>query len=224
MKKQVLAILLATLLILTTFAACGKKYLIYTDKDGVEHPVLTDAEGNTMVNEFGQIVVGVTDSRGHLVTDENGENETRAIAFPSEISYGSTYETPTFKLTLPEKLWYVDGNRLQKKNSEIYAEINAFEGKTLEEAQANNEENLENLKNAQNGKFTYEFENFTLTNGVSVHSFKAENRDDSGTITEYMEGYYFVSGEILYKFLVVIPAEEAGSVNFVDILNMIKFR
>lgn len=109
--------MLATLLILMTFAACGKKYLVYTDQDGVEHPVLTDAEGNTMVNTFGQIVIGVTDSRGHLVTDENGENETRAIVFPSSISNKNVYEPPNFKWEVPEKIWYFDGNKLLKKDS-----------------------------------------------------------------------------------------------------------
>lgn len=224
MKKQVLAILLATLLILTTFAACGKKYLIYTDKDGVEHPVLTDAEGNTMVNEFGQIVVGVTDSHGNLVTDENGENETRAVVFPSVIAQNNVYETPDFKLTVPEGLWTVTESGLQKKGSEIQVEISAYQQPdNLEQQEQQNDSFLQYLQ-THNMKVEATKETIALQNSISVLHYSVKHYDEEDNLTQGQEIYYFQRGDTIYAFVATEPADEIGTVRYVDILNMIKFR
>lgn len=226
MKKQVLAILLATLLILTTFAACGKKYLIYTDKDGVEHPVLTDAEGNTMVNEFGQIVVGVTDSRGHLVTDENGENETRAIAFPSAIVKDNLYETANFKWEVPEKLWYFDGNTLHKKDSGVYVTVSTVtdyeDFAALEEGM---DAQLESMLSKANGQLTSEKSKWVIDAGPNALQYDYEIKDQDGNLYEQRTDIFFSTADgTIYRLLCVTPAAEADSVSFTDMVNMIKFR
>lgn len=224
MKKQVLAILLATLLILTTFAACGKKYLVYTDADGITHPVLTDAEGNTMLNEYGQIVVGVTEKNGKLVTDANGEYETRAILFPSSIANGNVFETPHFKMTVPEKQWYFEDTTLYKKDSECYASIDSFENRTLQQSIETEKKILQQLEEEMGEQIRYEIQDFSLSVGVTVHSILFDMLDENGALIEVRQAYYFEVKDTLYKFLFVAPAAEADAVDFADMLNMIKFR
>lgn len=226
MKKQVLAIMLATLLILMTFAACGKKYLVYTDQDGVEHPVLTDAEGNTMVNSFGQIVVGVTDSRGHLVTDENGENETRAIVFPSSISGKNVYETPNFKWEVPEKIWYFDGNKLLKKDSAVYADISiASDYETLAELEEAMDKQIDAIVSQSNGQITSEKSEGFIEAGPRVLQYKYTINDQDGNLYEQRSDIFFATADgTIYRLLFVLPAAEADSVSYTDMVNMIKFR
>lgn len=226
MKKQVLAIMLATLLILMTFAACGKKYLVYTDQDGVEHPVLTDAEGNTMVNEYGQIVIGVTDARGHLVTDENGENETRAVVFPSSISGKNVYETPNFKWEVPEKIWYFDGDKLLKKDSAVYADISiASDYETLAELEEGMDKQLEAMVSQANGQITSEKSKWVIEAGPNALQYNYEIKDQDGNLHEQRTDIFFATADgTIYRLLFVLPATEADSVSFADLVNMIKFR
>ena len=226
MKKQVLAIMLATLLILTTFAACGKKYLVYTDQDGVEHPVLTDAEGNTMVNEYGQIVIGVTDARGHLVTDENGENETRAVVFPSSISGKNVYETPNFKWEVPEKIWYFDGDKLLKKDSAVYADISiASDYETLAELEEGMDKQLDAMVSQANGQITSEKSKWVIEAGPNALQYNYEIKDQDGNLHEQRTDIFFATADgTIYRLLFVLPATEADSVSFADLVNMIKFR
>lgn len=223
MKKQVLAIILATLLILTTFVSCGKKYLVYTDPDGVEHPVLTDAEGNTMVNKFGQIVVGVTDSRGRLVTDENGENETRGVVFPSSISNGNLYETPDFKWEVPSDLWYFEGNTLHKKDSDIYLEVSII---SEQESLAEVEESFDNqLSQMDQSRIAITKKRVQIEAGPIAMYYTYDLKDENGELLQRREDVIFeVANGTIYRLLLVEPAAEAGSISTQDLVNMIKFR
>lgn len=218
--------MLATLLILMTFAACGKKYLVYTDQDGVEHPVLTDAEGNTMVNEYGQIVIGVTDARGHLVTDENGENETRAVVFPSSISGKNVYETPNFKWEVPEKIWYFDGDKLLKKDSAVYADISiASDYETLAELEEGMDKQLDAMVSQANGQITSEKSKWVIEAGPNALQYNYEIKDQDGNLHEQRTDIFFATADgTIYRLLFVLPATEADSVSFADLVNMIKFR
>lgn len=226
MKKQVLAILLATLLILTTFAACGKKYLVYTDADGITHPVLTDAEGNTMLNEYGQIVVGVTEKNGKLVTDANGEYETRAILFPSSIANGNVFETPHFKMTVPEKQWYFEDTTLYKKDSEIRMDIIAMDDEnTLTQQEESFDKQLPEMVAASEDRLSYTKESLTLQGGPTALRYRYTIKDESGSVQELREDILLATADgTVYRFLFIIPAAEADGVSVPDMLNMIKFR
>lgn len=223
MKKQVLAIIFATLLILSTFAACGKKYLVYTDSDGITHPVLTDAEGNTMVNKFGQIIVGVTDSRGRLVTEENGEYETRGIVFPSSISKGSLYETPDFKWEVPADLWYFEGNTLYKKNSEIYLDISITKDKkSLAEMEDTFDKQLAEMDQSN---IAITKNRVQIAAGPMALYYTYDLKNENGELVERREDVLFQVGSgTIYRLLLVEPAAEAGSISTEDLVNMIKFR
>ncbi len=224
MKKQIFAIVLVTVLIVGLFAACGKKYMVYTDEDGVAHALLTDTEGNTMVNDFGQLVAGVTDDRGKLVTDADGNYETRAVAFPSLVIYGSTYETPDFKLTVPERLWSVSESGLTKKDSEIRVEIGAApEPTSLDEQAELNEQFIALLK--KNGvEVNAESQRFRLQNGVEVLQYSVDINSETESLKEHREVFSFRCNETMYTFTAIEPEAERGTVSYIDLLNMIKFR
>lgn len=224
MKKQVFAILLATLLILTTFAACGKKYLVYTDKDGVKHALLTDAEGNTMVNAFGQLVVGVTDKNGKLSKDVDGNYETRAVEFPSVVVNGSTYETPDFKLTVPERLWSVSETGLTKNDSEIRVEIGGAPQPETLEAQAEANENFIALLKSNGVAVESTSEYFNLQSGVEVLHYSLDIQSEDESLAGHREVFTFQCDDTMYTFSAIEPEAEKGSVNYIDLLNMIKFR
>lgn len=224
MKKQIFAIVLITVLIVGLFAACGKKYMVYTDEDGVAHALLTDAEGNTMVNDFGQLVAGVTDDSGKLVTDADGNYETRAVAFPSVVIYDSTYETPDFKLTVPERIWSVSEDGLAKKDSELRVEISAApEPKSLDEQAKQNEQFITLLK--ENGvDIETETQRFRLQNGVEVLQYTLDIKNEDGSLNEHREIFSFQCDDTMYTFSATEPEAERGTVSYIDLLNMIKFR
>ena len=65
------------------------------------YEVVTDEEGNTVLNENGEIEIYVTDEDGKKVTDENGEIKTGAVPFPNQITDGVFHETKYFKMVYP---------------------------------------------------------------------------------------------------------------------------
>lgn len=226
MKKQVFAILLATLLILTTFAACGKKYLVYTDKDGVKHALLTDAEGNTMVNAFGQLVVGVTDKNGKLSKDADGNYETRAVEFPSSISNGNVYETANFKWEVPKNLWYFDENTLYKKDSEINIAISTVtDYENMNALEDGLDAQLASMISAANGQLASEKSKWAMVAGPNVLQYDYEIKDQDGNLGEKRVDIFFTATDgTIYRLLFVIPATEVDGVSVQDMVNMIKFR
>lgn len=93
---------------------------IYVDKDGVEHLLVTDAEGNTVLNNDGDMVVYATDLNGDVIENENGEFETAAIAFPDVVINDNTLETPYYKFSLSDA-WELkeDGEFVLKANENV---------------------------------------------------------------------------------------------------------
>ena len=71
MNKKILAVALAILFIATAFTACKTK-LDMTEINGTEFPLLTDKNGETIINEDNQVAVIVTDRDGEVITYENG--------------------------------------------------------------------------------------------------------------------------------------------------------
>ena len=73
MDKKIIAVICASLIVISAvFASCGKKKPTINAKDAT-YEVVTDEEGNTVLNENGEIEIYVTDEDGKKVTDENGE-------------------------------------------------------------------------------------------------------------------------------------------------------
>ena len=101
MQNKIIAVICVMLMLVTLFAACGKKVIIQ-GKNGQEYVAMTDEEGNTVLNQSGEIVVYVTDDRGKYVTDANGERQTNAVTFPDVAIGKDKIETADYVLTVPE--------------------------------------------------------------------------------------------------------------------------
>lgn len=132
MEKKFIAIVVAFVILITSVAVGIVVYVnrkdLYVDPDGVEHWLVKDDEGNTVLNGEGDLVVYATDEKGKRQKDENGEYVTAAVDFPEKVIDGNTLETPDYRLTMP-KTWELneDGIFELKKNNKITLQVNKFE-------------------------------------------------------------------------------------------------
>lgn len=208
MKKKIIAAALAVLLIASTFAACGQKLQTITADNGMEYAVVTDDEGNTVLNENGDIYVYVTDENGKIIENENGEPQTNIIDFPQMIITGQKIETPVFSWTLADG-WTFDGyGKAVKDGSDGNVYINIL---TIDPDGSRNMNSLlaetlsTNQQQAEEIKKTYPDTTVTLDD-VTFSSKKYEGKvlkfvvkDDSGKVIHYAEGIYFTVDSVIYK-------------------------
>lgn len=133
MKQRIIAAALAVLLVALSFSACGKKKTIIT-KNGQEYEVVTDENGEFVTGLDGDVAVYSKDENGKYQKDENGDKLKVYVDFPRAVADSSSYETPYFKLTMPEG-WKaekdVEGSFLKADNEKI--QISVDEASTLNE-------------------------------------------------------------------------------------------
>lgn len=105
------------------------------------YEVVTDEEGNTVLNENGEIEIYVTDEDGKKVTDENGEIKTGAVPFPNQITDGVFHETKYFKMVYPNG-WTVgnSGIATSKKYKGLDAQV-MYSGAATDDSAAEKEAN-----------------------------------------------------------------------------------
>ncbi len=96
MSKKIVAISLALVLIVTCFVACGKKYET-TKINGEEVILVTDENGEPVINENNELIALVTNRAGEVLTYADGENQTRYIGLDDAldlegVAYGKHYK------------------------------------------------------------------------------------------------------------------------------------
>ena len=101
MNKKILAVALAILFIATAFTACKTK-LDMTEINGVEYPLLTDKNGETIINEDNQVAVIVTDRDGEVITHENGEEQTHWLQLSGDYVTDNQVQGKLYKLGVPK--------------------------------------------------------------------------------------------------------------------------
>lgn len=128
MHNKIIAAACVVLLLIATFAACGKVPTIKM-KEGMEYPLVTDEAGSTVLDKDGNVLVYVTDEHGKYVKDESGERQTNAVTFPAVVVKDGKVETADYVLSVPEG-WTADSNgRLTKENTgdaKVYIEMTNF--------------------------------------------------------------------------------------------------
>ena len=103
MSKKIIAVLLvATVVFMCAFAACGKN----EENDGVyvkneELNFVTDESGNKVLDYDGRLIVYATDKDGEKVTNSKGEYETLAQEF-QPIEDDGVVEDLGFMFEIPE--------------------------------------------------------------------------------------------------------------------------
>lgn len=209
MNKKLAAVFCVAVLMVSVFAACGKKAQT-VNIDGVEYPVATDDEGNTILSDDGEIAVYVTDANGKYVTDANGERQTNLVDFPNRLVSGNVIETPAYKWVFPEtEGWSVDSRGMAAKDGTDSAvhikvvEIDPNRKSSLESVVENaikgGEETLVEVKktypDASLEVKDVKFSSDSIPGKMITFSVKDEN----GKIIHYGEDIFFDIDGIAYK-------------------------
>lgn len=206
MNNKIIAVICVVLMLVTLLAACGKKVTI-KGKDGQEYVAVTDEEGNTILNDEGDIVIYVTDANGKYVKDENGERQTNVVTFPNQILGERTIATPQYRLEMPAD-WALDedGKFRHDNKANVVFEIGEVVALTATrtipayvETQINGMEylkaNSEEFKN-----MTYETQNTTITaSQLPCTVIHMKVTDDSGAVTMEQNLYYIQWGEYMVQ-------------------------
>lgn len=102
MSKKIIAALIAlTVVFMCVFAACNDN-TYKNPASGEKYELVTDEDGEKVLNDEGELLVYETDENGKKVTDENGENVTRVQGFVGQIEDGGVVEDYAYKLELPD--------------------------------------------------------------------------------------------------------------------------
>lgn len=136
MQKRIIAVACAVIIIATLFVSCKKDmgYKLGKDELGFEHAYVTDAEGNTVLDENGNILVYQTDKNGEIATDENGEQKQNFINMPTNaIIEDDTVEIKLFKYNVPKGFKANQLGWLMKSGTEDKCYINVVYAATLDE-------------------------------------------------------------------------------------------
>lgn len=206
MNNKIIAVICVVLMLATVLAACGKKVII-KGKNGQEYVAATDADGSTILNDEGNIIIYVTDENGRYVKDANGERQTNAITFPDKILGERTIATPQYRLTMPED-WALNAEDIFIRNNnenitfEIGEVIPLSESRTLQaylDSQISSMDylkaNLDEYKNMSYALDTTEITESKLPCTV----IEMQLTDDNGTKTAEQMLYYIVWGDYLVQ-------------------------
>ena len=123
MCKKTIALFCVFLIVLAGFAACKKHSpygVLIVDQMGMEHVIMTDANGVTVIDEDGNLIEVMTDSgnkkpiavpteNGTVSPEQIGQYQTHAVTFPGIVENGETVEDAFCSVTLPEG-WEQIGN------------------------------------------------------------------------------------------------------------------
>ncbi len=224
MNKKILAVALALLFVVTAFTACKSK-LDMTEINGNEYPLMTDKDGETVVNEENQVAVLVTDREGEVLTYADGEDQTYWLQLDGDYVSDDMVQGKLYRFGVP-KGWTgnkygrveknkTDGNcyikftthqKLEDKETlESYLEAIDSNNDAVAEAINDPVQLAELIKNNpsfakyKDGKCTIEKSTGTIFGGISVEIrvFKIVDKDEK--VIHYAENYYFVSGETVYS-------------------------
>ncbi len=211
MSKKTISVICALIIGISVFASCGRKAAIIKGADGSEHLLVTDEEGNTVVNAQGEIAVYPTDSNGDIVTYAGGEKQTNYVTFPNKVVDGkkAKIETPQFNFELPED-WKADdnGDFIYKSNENIMFEqpvASSLKGKTLYDAISTQMEFLKKLNEEGEfkGKLKYSSEEEIIKFGEKeldcIIVFMQQLADNKKDVESMQRLYYIKNGDTLIQ-------------------------
>lgn len=210
MEKKIIAVALVLVLMVTVFTACGKKYLI-KEFDGLEYPLVTDDEGNTILNESNGIAFYVTNENNEIVTDDKGETQTNWVTLKSDLATDDILAGDFYRLKVPEG-WEADGGagRLEKKDSNEMCCITPVslvdemeKGKTYNDYVVSYEDVLKKAVDGfkeDGNSANYKKSTTAITlKGLYCTKFVFEAFDKDGKMVIHSENLLFASGATIYK-------------------------
>lgn len=230
MTKKIIAVSLVILLIAVSFAACGKDkgYLLAKDQDGNEHAYVTDAEGNTVLDENGDIRVYETDKNGEIATDKDGSKKENVVKMPEYIAKADKYETPSFYFTIADG-WNKadeDGKYIKGENKDCFISIsksfsdveegeNVLEATLVSTIEINAQVVEKAKKTYPDTTFNYGYEEVA---GQTMYKLEYCFKDDAENVVLYSTSYYFYSDGAIYNiaYANVNGSEYDANFNFAE--------
>lgn len=208
MSKKIIALLvIATVVFMCVFAACDKGTYVNpaTDK---KYKLVTDEDGQKVLNDDGELLVYVTDEHGRIVKDENGEEMTEVQGFIGQIEDDGLVEDFAYKLLLPEGWKSVKDTtgEFENKKKEQTCSITILNEKYVDYYKMN-KDFYDKLSKDKSVKLTWD-EGLELRDGAEkVCRFTMQNEDGMSVM------YFYENSDNLYKVLFVAQnAEDAESV------------
>lgn len=207
MQKKIVAVSLVILMVALLLASCGNKYLM-GEINGVERPLVTDAEGNTEIDDEGKIAVYVTDAKGNIQYDANGNPQKNYYKLPEKMVNGQTLETLDYKFSMPKGWTLKDNGTFYKDGTDDKCYVQCVKDKTLENSetfesflqqeQSEQQQIVDKIKE-QNQDITMTVTEGTLQSGEKVVFFAYEMKDASGNVSYYGVSAYVNIGDSVYS-------------------------
>ncbi len=218
MNKKIIAVALAILTIATIFTGCskhGKK----VELNGKEYIMVTDEEGNTVLNDEGNFLAVVTDEDGKVIKGDDDEPQTYVIQMSDHITddyiQGKDYKIMAPKGWTPDLLGRVTKDDTDGKSYVQYAKVADLgeqENADGEEIEVTLESYIETI-NTQNAAviLAFEKEGYKVESNSSkdtlilgedqipceVQIFKIY--DSNNKVVHYAESYYFETDKEVIK-------------------------
>lgn len=124
MSKKLTVSVLAILLVCTSlFAGCSKKGEYVNPATGDEYELVTDAEGNKVLSDDGELLVYAKDENGEYVTDANGEKVTQVQGFIGQLEENGVVEDYAYIIKVPDGWGFIGDGKFQNKDKTIEVTI-----------------------------------------------------------------------------------------------------
>ena len=206
MSKKIIAVSLALFMIVTCFVACGKKYET-TKINGEEVILVTDENGEPVINENNELIALVTDSAGEVLTYSNGEDQTRYITLKDALEITGVAYGENYKMNILEGWELGADSKLYKKDTDNKCYISVTKNSsfsvdnTIDDYFVKLDEQDEQLKEGfktQGYDYVVEKKPITVDKYNGWH-YTYRVTDNEGKIIHYAENYYFIVLKTLHS-------------------------
>lgn len=206
MSKKIIAVSLALFMIVTCFVACGKKYET-TKINGKDVILVTDENGDPVINEKNQVIALVTDEAGEVLTHSNGEDQTRYIQLKEALEIKGVVYGDKYKMNVLDGWEIGRGTKIYKKDTDSKCYISFTDNSnfsptnTIDDYFVQVDAQDEQLRvGFEKQGYDYDVKKETTTvSGNSGWHYTYKITDSEGKILHYAENYYFVVAKTLYS-------------------------
>lgn len=225
MSKKIIAVSLALFLIVTCFVACGKKYET-TKINGEEVILVTDKNGDPVINDKNQVIALVTDRSGEVLTYSDGENQTRYIDINNALEIKGVAYGAHYKMNVLDGWSIATGDRLVKDKTDSKCYISFAQTYTLKtnekfeevfvETDRSNEDiqkafddeetmkelikNNPDLAKYEGCKYTIDKQETTFTRkSLPCRKYVHKIVNAEGAVVHYVMNYYFLADKTVYS-------------------------
>lgn len=207
MNKKIIAVALALVMMVTCFTACKKKRET-TKVNGQDVILVTDENGNPIINDKNEVVAVVTDRAGEVITYDNGEDQTYNIKLNQPLEVDGVVHGGKYRFNLMSGWIVAADGRICKDKTDNKCYYQFIKIKDLKDEdtlaaylEAKDEENelLIPVFEQKGLTLTVESGGALIANGsIGTDTRKFKITDANGNVTHYAENYYFVKGTTIY--------------------------